>query len=235
VILSSKAIPGNEEAIYRNIDNIFRQGARVIYGEQAGLHVSGHAAQEELKLLLNLLRPRYFVPLHGAYRMLHTHAQIAYELGYGPEDVFVLNNGDSLELTEQGVQVSEPISLQDIYVDGSLVGDVGHTILRDRMALSQDGFVIAKVTVDMETGDLLEEPEIISQGFVYVPESADLLSEAEAAMVHMVKSEAYDSADEDELARRIKRRLERLFYDRTRRRPVIIPMVNSPTDIRVAR
>lgn len=231
VILSSKAIPGNETAIYRNIDNLFRQGANVVYGEQAGLHVSGHAAQEELKLVLNLLRPLYFMPIHGAYRMLHRHAHLAYELGFDAEDVFILGNGDVLEMSDAGATLGEPLSIQDVYVDGSLVGDVGHTILRDRMALSQDGFVIAKVMVDMETGEVLQEPEIISQGFVYVPESGDLLAEAEKAMVKMVETESYDSADEEELGRRIKRRLEKLFYDRTRRRPVIIPMVSSPATV----
>ncbi|MCD6520299.1 MAG: ribonuclease J [Anaerolineae bacterium] len=229
VVLSSKAIPGNETQIYRNIDNLFRQGANVVYGEQAGLHVSGHAAQEELKLMLNLLRPLYFVPLHGAYRMLQTHARLAYELGFPKEDVFVLDNGDCLELNTQGARRGESVPVQNVFVDGSLVGDVGDTILRDRMALSRDGFVIARVTLEPKTGQLRETPEIISHGFIYVPESGDILQSAESAIVDIVERYSAQDCDTEELSKQIKQRLEELFYDETRRRPVIIPLVSTTT------
>jgi ribonuclease J len=227
VLLSSKAIPGNETAIYRNIDNLFRRGANVIYGEEAGVHVSGHAAQEELKLMLNMLQPRSFMPLHGEYRMLRIHANLAEELGFAPENIFVLENGDRLLMDETGARLSEGITVEDVFVDGCLVGDVGNTILRDRMTLSQDGFVIAKVAMDAASGQVTEAPQIISQGFVYVPESEGLMHSAQSAIVDIVGRYCAESNDPEEIAERIKRRLQQLFYDETHRRPVVIPMVTN--------
>jgi ribonuclease J len=225
IILSSKAIPGNETAIHRNIDNLFRRGANVLYGEASGMHVSGHAAQEELKLMLNLLRPLYFVPVHGAYRMLHKHASLAYAMGYPREDVFILENGQGVELSEMGARLSEPLELSPVYVDGSLVGDVGTAILRDRKALSQDGFVVARVS--LQAGQVVDDPEIISQGFVYVPESSALLRSAESAILDTIQQHGMDCRNTEEIGQRIKRRLENLFYDETHRRPVVIPMVTA--------
>lgn len=227
VVFSSKAIPGNETHVYQNIDNLFRRGANVVYGEQAGLHVSGHAAQEELKLVLNLLRPLYFVPVHGAYRMLQTHARLAQDLGFASEDVFVLDNGQSLELSNGGVRRGEDIPLETVYVDGSLVGDVGRAILRDRKALSEEGVVIVRVALEAHTGQIAAIPEIISQGFVYVPESGDLLRSAQSAVVDLLAKRDLALDDTEELGRHVKRRLEDLFYDETRRRPVVIPMVTA--------
>jgi ribonuclease J len=227
VMLSSKAIPGNETQVYRNIDELFRRGARVVYGERAGMHVSGHAAQEELKLMLNLLRPLYFVPVHGEYRMLRTHADLAYELGFATEDVFVLENGDCLELTPAGAQRNGRIALSTVLVDGSLVGDVGDTILRDRHALANEGVVIAKVIIEHESRQLREPPEIISQGFVYVPESGELLAKAVQSLTGMLANLDEVAMDEGDIARRVKRRLEKLFEDETGRHPVVIPMVDT--------
>ncbi|MBC7234803.1 MAG: ribonuclease J [Chloroflexi bacterium] len=227
VLFSSKAIPGNETQIHRNIDNLFRLGANVVYGEEAGLHVSGHAAQEELKLMLNLLRPLYFAPLHGEYRMLRIHANLALELGFAPEDVFVLDKGDRLILDDSGARLGEPLPVEEVYVDGSLVGDVGTTILRDRMALSQDGFVIAKVAVEADTGHVAGDPQIISQGFVYIPESEALMQAAQSAIIDVVDRYGPEVDDPEEIAERIKRRLQQLFYEETRRRPVIIPLVTA--------
>ncbi|MHB9033594.1 MAG: ribonuclease J [Anaerolineae bacterium] len=224
VVYSSKAIPGNETAIYRNIDQLFCLGATVIYGEQAGLHVSGHAAQEELKLLLNLLRPLYFVPMHGAHRMLYRHAQLAYTMGFGQEDVFVLQNGETLDFTPAGATRGEVLPYNTVYVDGSLVGDVGSTVLRDRLTLSQDGFVIAKVAVYGDDGHLSSVPELISQGFVWEPTSGELVRQAQDTIEGIVKA-ASGKFDADELAQRVKGSLERLFYNETKRRPVVIPMI----------
>jgi len=226
VLISAKAIPGNETAIYRNVDNLFRRGAYVIYGEKAGIHVSGHAAQEELKMLLNLLQPRYFMPIHGAYRMLQMHANLAMSMGMSPENIFVMENGDRLALTHHGAQLEEPLLLDEVYVDGALIGDVGATILRDRRALAHEGFVIARVTLNGGGTSLAEEPDIISQGFVWIPEAEDLIEEAREAIVKVVQSQD-DMEDADTLTRRIKRRLEDLFYTETRRRPVVIPVVTQ--------
>lgn len=228
VLLSSKAIPGNETQIYRNIDNLARQGANVVYGLHAGLHVSGHAAQEELKLMLNLLRPLYFMPVHGAYRMLQAHAGIAYELGFARDDVFVLNNGDSLELGPAGIQRGESLDLEDVFVDGALVGDVGTTILRDRQTLSKDGFVVARVAVDLDRHELLSKPEIVTQGFVYVPDAAKLIETARQAISGIVSHNGHGSDPEEEIAREVERGLSNLFYRETRRRPVVVAMVNAP-------
>jgi len=225
VLLSAKAIPGNETAIYRNIDDLFRRGANVVYGEKAGIHVSGHAAQEELKMLINLLRPRYFMPIHGAYRMLQTHANLAMNLGIVPKNVFVMENGDRLTLTQHGAKLDEPLLLDDVYVDGAIIGDVGATILRDRRALAHEGFVIARVTLNGGMR-LAEEPEIISQGFVWIPDAEVLIGQAREAIVKTVETHR-DIDDTDALARRIKRRLEDLFYTETRRRPVVIPVVTE--------
>ncbi len=226
VVLSSKAIPGNETQIYRNIDDLFRQGANVVYGAQSGLHVSGHAAQEELKLVLNLLRPLYFMPIHGAYRMLHTHARLAYDLGFAPADVFVLNNGDCLELDDRGARRGESIPVEEMLVDGALVGDVGASLLHDRQTLSRDGIVVAKVYLD-GAGKLVEAPEIVTQGFVYVPESGELLRSAENLITGLVEREDGKPADADEISKRIKRSLGELFLTETGRRPVIITLVTA--------
>jgi ribonuclease J len=227
VLLSSKAIPGNETAIYRNIDNLSRLGADVVYGRHAGLHVSGHAAEEELKLMLNLLRPLYFVPVHGAYRMLRAHAKLAYELGFASEDVFLMDNGDSLELTPAGIKRGETLALEDILVDGALVGDVGSTILRDRQTLAKDGFVVARVSVDLAQHALTSEPELVSQGFVYVPESAPLMTAARDAINNIVSHNGHGVDPEEEMEQQIKRGLSDLFYRETRRRPVVIAMVTA--------
>ena len=224
VLISAKAIPGNETAIHRNVDELFRRGANVIYGEKAGIHVSGHAAQEELKMLLNLLRPRYFMPVHGAYRMLQQHANLATSLGFDPDKIFVMENGDRLKLTARGVEMEEPLELDDVYVDGSLVGDVGATILRDRRALAAEGFVIARVPLTRGM-QLAEQPEIISQGFVWLPDAEDLLEQARQAIAKTVNGNQED--DPEALERRIKRRLEDLFFTETRRRPVVIPVVTE--------
>ncbi|MGC9360436.1 MAG: ribonuclease J, partial [Anaerolineae bacterium] len=226
VLISAKAIPGNETAIYRNVDDLFRRGAYVIYGEKAGIHVSGHAAQEELKMLLNLLQPRYFMPIHGAYRMLQMHANLAMSMGMSPENIFVMENGDRLLLTHHGAELEEPLPLDEVYVDGALIGDVGATILRDRQALAHEGFVIARVTLNGGGTRLAEEPDIISQGFVWIPEAEDLIEEAREAIAKVVQSQD-DIEDVDTLSRRIKRRLEDLFYTETRRRPVVIPVVTQ--------
>ncbi|MCD6302020.1 MAG: ribonuclease J [Anaerolineae bacterium] len=226
VLISAKAIPGNETAIYRNVDDLFRRGANVVYGEKAGIHVSGHAAQEELKMLISLLQPRYFMPIHGAYRMLQMHANLAMSLGMPQDNIFIMENGDRLKLTHHGAELEEPLQLDDVYVDGALVGDVGATILRDRRALAHEGLVIARVTLNGGGVRLAEEPDIISQGFVWMPEAEDLIEEARKAIVKVVESQD-DMEDTDALTRRIKRRLENLFYTETRRRPVVIPVISE--------
>ena len=227
VVLSAKAIPGNETAIYRNIDGLFMRGADVIYGEKAGIHVSGHAAQEELKTILNLLRPQHFVPVHGEYRMLHLHARMAHEMGIPQENTTILRNGLPLELDQRTAAVGELVDIETVFIDGSVVGDVGASILRDRVALAQDGFVVVRVAVDRASGQLLAGPEIATQGFVHAPTAASMLETAESAIADAVRGNGNgdSSLAAEDISRRVKRRLENLFYDETRRRPVVVPMV----------
>ncbi|MGI6368891.1 MAG: ribonuclease J [Anaerolineae bacterium] len=228
VLISAKAIPGNETAIHRNVDNLFRRGADVVYGPPAGLHVSGHAAQEELKFILNLLRPVYFVPVHGAYRMLVHHARLAHELGMPPENVFVLDNGDRLYLSLEGAHLGEPIPAEGVMVDGDTVGDVGPSILRDRLTLAQDGVVVAKVAVDGRTGKVARQPEIVAHGFVYLPEAAELIDAANAEVVQVV--EAYQGGsqgyDANQMSLIVERRLGSFFRSQTGRNPVIVAVVS---------
>jgi ribonuclease J len=228
VLLSAKAIPGNETAIYRNIDNLFRRGAEVVYGTPAGLHVSGHAAQEELKMILNLLRPVYFVPVHGAYRMLHQHARLAFELGMSPNNVFVMDNGDTLEVSLAGAARGESIPAEGIMVDGSTVGDVGPSILRDRMTLGQDGIVVAKVSVDGRSGKITRESEIIAHGFVYLPESGELIVAANKAVTQVIESyqgngRGYDAS---QMSLIVERRLTSFFQSQTGRSPIVVAVVS---------
>jgi ribonuclease J len=228
VLLSAKAIPGNETAIHRNIDNLFRRGANVVYGTPAGLHVSGHAAQEELKMMLNLLRPVYFVPVHGAYRMLHRHAQLAYELGMSPDNVFVMDNGDTLEVGLDGASRGEPVPAEGIMVDGSTIGDVGPTILKDRMALAKDGIVVAKVSVEGRSGHITREPEIIAHGFVYLPEAGELIEAANKTVAQVIESyqgngHGYDSS---QMSLIVERRLTSFFQNQTGRSPIVVAVVS---------
>ncbi len=227
VVLSSKAIPGNETAIYRNIDTLFMRGADVIYGEKAGIHVSGHGGQEELKILLNLLRPEHFVPVHGEYRMLHLHARMAHEMGIPVANTSILRNGLPLELDSRSARLGEQVEVETVLVDGSLVGEVGTSLLRDRVALAKDGFVVARVALDRASGQMTGYPEIVTQGFVHAPSAGTLLATAETAIADVVRSEGNGAGarEAQDVGKRIQRRLEHLFYDETRRRPVVLTQV----------
>jgi ribonuclease J len=170
VVISATTIPGNETVVAGVIDNLTRQGARVLTRRNAPVHVQGHASQEELKLMLNLIRPKYFVPVHGEYRMLHAHAELADAVGVDPDNTFVLEDGDVLEIDERGAEVVERVPAGHIYVDGLRLWDVRSAVLRDRRALSRDGFVVVVVPVDHATGELVGEPEIASSGFIDMAE-----------------------------------------------------------------
>lgn len=232
VILSSTPVPGNEQAVYRNIDNLYRQGAEVLYQGQAHVHVSGHGSQEELKLMLALLRPKYFVPVHGEYRMLAQHARLAVQMGIPADQVVVAEDGDIVEVRPEGpsagIRVAEHVPCGNVFVDGLGVGDVGQIVLRDRRQLANDGFLVAVLTVDRETGEPVGAPDIISRGFVYERDSADLL---EAARTHVLTAFAAHSrrqntsADWGYLKNKIRDTLGEFLYERLKRRPMILPVV----------
>ncbi len=222
VVLSASPIPGNEELVHRTLNNLFRLGADVIYQALTPVHVSGHASREELKLMIRLVRPRYFVPVGGEYRMLVLHGRIARELGMADENVLVIENGQVLEFDGTGVRHGEEVPGGYVYVDGLGVGDIGNVVLRDRRHLSQDGFVVVVVAVSNQTSGLVSEPEVLTRGFVYAAESADLLEELTAEVVSIA---AAAHGDHGLLNDRIAGQLGRLIHTRTGRRPMILPVV----------
>ncbi len=234
VIMSAGAIPGNEELVSRTIDNLFRLGANVSWGHdtQTQVHVSGHASQEELKLMLSLVRPHYFVPIHGEYRHLILHARLAQSMGVPSQRIFVIEDGEVLELSEESAQVTEHVSAGYVFVDGLGVGDVGQVVLRDRQALAQDGILIVTITVDRHTGLPVAGPDIVSRGFVYVRENEELVEKARAQVELALKSSPAVSKDGEArqvdwqyVKNKIRDVLARFVYEQTRRRPMILPLV----------
>jgi ribonuclease J len=232
VIMSAAPIPGNEELISRTIDNLFRLGANVLWGQGTNVHVSGHASQEELKLMLSLVRPRFFVPIHGEYRHLILHARLAQGLGVPAQNILVVEDGEVLELGADGAAVTEHVSAGYVFVDGLGVGDVGQVVLRDRQALAQDGILIVTITVDRHTGLPIAGPDIVSRGFVYVRENEELVDKARAQVQLALQSSPAVSGDGEArqvdwqfVKTKIRDVLSRFVYEQTRRRPMILPLV----------
>ncbi|HIW31335.1 MAG TPA: ribonuclease J [Candidatus Paenibacillus intestinavium] len=228
VIIAATPIPGNERYVGRTVDELFRLGAHVIYGpgSVSGVHVSGHGSQEELKLMLNLVKPKYFIPIHGEYRMLRLHAGLGEEVGIAPENIFVLDNGDTVEF--QGGQAARGPKVQAgrVLIDGLGVGDVGNIVLRDRKLLSQDGILVVVVTLSKADGTILSGPDIISRGFVYVRESEGLLDEANRIVTSTLTKLMNDKVNEwASLKTNVKDSLGRFLYEQTRRRPMILPII----------
>jgi ribonuclease J len=225
VVLSSHAIPGNETNVGKVIDGLTRLGAEVIHSGLAPVHVSGHAKREELKTLLSLARPECFIPVHGEFRHLTHHARLAQEMGVDPEKVLLAEDGDVVELSDHGIDFVAEVPAGYLYVDG-IVGDVGRGVLRDRRVLAEEGVVVVVVTVDAKSGEVLTGPEIITRGWVYAPEAEELLEEAREA-VRRALEEASDSGsvDFETLKRRARSALGRFVQERTRRRPMIVPVV----------
>lgn len=219
VVMSSRVIPGNEELVSRAINNLFRKGARVIYGRGDHVHVSGHASQEELKLLLSLVKPKYFIPVHGELRQLHAHAGLARAQGVPTEHIFVLENGHVVEFDENGARVADRVPGGWVFVDGSGVGDIGPVVMRDREILSQDGFVLAVVRLDEQSGRLIDRPRIITRGFVYVKENLDLIERAEETVMAALQSDGRDPQAT------IRSALSELLYNETHRQPMVLPVV----------
>lgn len=226
VVISAHAIPGNEHSVARVIDALYRAGAEVVHGEGAGVHVSGHASREELKLLLNLVRPRWFVPVHGEYRHLVHHAELARECGVTPERVLVCEDGDLLTIADGAIE-REPRAVPAgyTYVDG-IVGDVTHGVLRDRRHLAAEGVVVVIVTVDQRRGEVVSGPEIVTRGWVHAEEAEALIEEAKREVRRAIEEAAAEGAtDPDTMRRRARRALGRFIDARTRRRPAVIPVV----------
>jgi ribonuclease J len=226
VIISALPIPGNEKLVARTVDQLFRQGADVYHEAIDGVHVSGHASQEELKLVLSLVKPKFFVPVHGEYRMLIKHARLAEELGIPPENIFVAENGQVLEFTRKRGAVTGRVPAGRLLVDGLGVGDVGNIVLRDRKQLAQDGLLIVVVTLSKESGAVVAGPDIVSRGFVYVREAEKLLEEAkEKVRQTLDKCEERRVTDWATIKGHIRDSLSKFLYEKTRRRPMILPII----------
>jgi ribonuclease J len=216
VILSSHPIPGNEETVHRTINRLFRRGATVIYEAIAPVHVSGHARQEEMKLLMHLLRPKHFIPIHGELRHLHQHASLARELGIPSERVTVIENGQTVIFEDGSMRLGERIPGGYVFVDGSGVGDIGPSVVREREALARDGFVLVNLTLEQDTGLLHEEPEIITRGFIYTKEADELMEATRNVIQNTIWNSEGDQLQED-----LQQALKAFFYNETKRRPMI--------------
>jgi ribonuclease J len=208
------------------IDSLHRAGAEVVHLGNAPVHVSGHASQEELKFLLNLVQPDWFIPVHGEYRHLVHHAQLARAVGVAEDHVLVCEDGDAVELGPEGLSLDRrAVPAGYLYVDG-IVGDVGHGVLRDRRVLSEEGVVVVIVTVDARTGEIVTGPEIVTRGWVYAPEAEELLEEARQVVRRSIADAAAEGAtDFETIQRHTRRSVARFIDERTRRRPVVVPVV----------
>jgi len=221
VVLSSSPIPGNEQSVYRNVDNLFRLGAEVLYNRISNVHVRGHASREELKIVQGLLQPEYFVPIHGEYRHLVVHARLAESVGVPEGNAFVLTDGDVLEIDEEEARLGDRIPASYVYVDGLGIGDVDKQILRDRAHLSTDGVVVVIVAVDRQTGKLTRPAEVLSRGFIDVEEREELLEQSRAVVAQSLEGAAH-IAEFGDINARIKDGLSKFLYDETRRRPMVL-------------
>lgn len=226
IIISAVPIPGNEKSVARTIDHLFKQGADVIHESMAGIHVSGHASQEELKLMLNLVKPKFFVPVHGEYRMLYKHAKLAEQMGVPSGNIFVSENGQVLEFTKRKGQVNGRVHSGRILIDGLGVGDVGNVVLRDRRQLAQDGILIVVVTIDKQSCSIVSGPDVVSRGFVYVRESEKLIEEARERVKKVLEqSESNKIKEWAVLKAAIREVLGRFLYEKTKRKPIILPII----------
>jgi len=228
VIVSASAIPGNERAIANTIDNLFREGAEVIYGgEEAEVHASGHAKSEDLKLIIKLTKPKYFIPIHGEFRHLVRHAQLARSVGIDQKNIFVIEDGEVVKLTKNGGQISKnKVSAGYVLVDGLGIGDVGNIVLRDRNVMASDGIFIIILTVDTKTGKVLTSPDIISRGFVYMREAEDLINKTrqEALKSLELRNKNYP-VNWTFIKNKIRDDIGEFLYKQTQRRPMVIPVI----------
>jgi len=225
-IISASPIPGNEKLISRVINELFKKGAEVIYEDLEEVHVSGHAYQEELKLIHTLVHPKYFMPVHGEYRHLRHHSKLAQKLGMEGKDIFTIETGQVLEIKKEEAKVAGRVQTGSVYVDGLGVGDVGNIVLRDRKHLAEDGMLTVVVTLERESYSIIAGPDIITRGFIYAKESDTLISEVK----EIVKNELNSSLDKKiiewyVLKSNMKKSIERYLYEKTKRRPIILPII----------
>jgi len=226
VILSSKFIPGNEKAIANIINNLYRQGADVVYEKISRIHVSGHAFREELKMMINLTKPKFFMPVHGEYRHLVLHTRLARQMGLAKDNLILAQNGQIIELNESGFQIRDGISAGRVLIDGKGVGDVGRSVLKERRVLSEEGLVVVNMAFDEETGIVVYGPDIVSRGFVFETETGYLLQDAQCVVLEIVEDVTPDVVNRvDKIRSRIQTALRQYFFYTIGRRPVILPFL----------
>jgi ribonuclease J len=225
VVISATPIPGNEALVSKTTDSLFRQGANVIYDKLAQVHVHGHGSQEELKLLLSLVKPRFFIPIHGEYRHLKLHAELARSMGVPKDNIFVLENGDILELGQDSGKVVARTRVGVIYVSGMITGELDSAVLRDRKLLSRDGVVVVTIAVDAENGKLAEKPRIMTRGLIDSGGEQKLIEKGRDVVLVALDHDRKRLGERDFVDARVKDSLSRFFYEQIHRRPVIIPVV----------
>lgn len=226
VIISATPIPGNEDLVYRTINQLFRAGAEVVYHGQDNVHVSGHGNEEELKMMLTLTAPRYLVPMHGEYRHLVQYRKLACGMGYPPERVFLLHSGYVLEMTRASAAVIGQVQAGRVMIDGLGVGDIGTVVLRDRKHLSQDGILVAVAGIDSQTGEIVSGPDIVTRGFIYAEEAEETMEDAREVVRRTIAAlDLTGSTDWETAKTAIRTALNRFVYERTKRRPMVIPVI----------
>lgn len=229
VVFSSNAIPGNTYGVNQLINKISEAGAEVIYGKMNNIHTSGHGGQQEQKLMLRLIKPKYFMPCHGEYRMLKIHAGLAQDTGVPKENCFIMENGDVLALTANSARKADHFGAADTYVDGSGIGDVGNAVLHDRHELSEDGIVLAVATVDFANKTVLAGPDMLSRGFIYMRESGDLIRSGQRVLFNAIREAMLeDGANEASVAKAMREALSPFLYKQTERSPLVVPMIMTP-------
>lgn len=228
VIFSSSPIPGNTNSVNNLIDRLLEAGARIVHGKVNNIHTSGHGAKQELKLMLRLMKPKFFVPIHGERRMQHEHVELAVKTGVDPDHCFILDNGEILSFTDQEARRAGEFPAEDVYIDGSGIGDIGNVVLRDRRILSDSGLVVVVATIDTEKRQILAGPDIISRGFIYMRESGDLIHKAQqVAQQSIQRSFNYKQINEYKMRNDLIEDLRQFLYAETERRPMVLPVILS--------
>lgn len=227
VVISARPIPGNEVSVMNTVNRLLKSGARVIYGTESGVHVSGHAAQEDLRMMLNLVKPRYFLPVHGEYRQQFTHAELARQSGITDEQIFILENGDVLEIDQQAAKVVDKVRAGMVFVDGFELGDSEHVVLRDRQQLAEDGILIVVCTVSVQTGGMIAAPELVARGFLYNDErQQEVLDSARDVLEEKLQELGKEHVTGQRLLKEdVHEVLSSFIYRETRRRPLIMPVI----------